>query len=102
MNLRKLRRAARSDVTAIFEYYLANGGADIALKFSLAVETTVARILTRPSIGSPYPGLIGLPGLRKFPIKGFPHLAFYLQTPTGPEVVRVAHMSRDIPSTLQE
>lgn len=101
MSLNILRSAARKGIAGIFDWYEANAGVEVALSFVEAVEKAAAHIVAHPASGSPnWRHHAGMQNLRTWPIKGFPHLAFYLDGPVGPAFIRVLHAARDIPSSL--
>ena len=98
-----IRTEARRDILAAHTYYRANGGATVARDFAQAVELAVSQILRHPGKGSPFwQQRLAMPGLRKWKIAKFPYLAFYLDLPSGPEVIRVFHMSQNIPAALRD
>ena len=72
-----------------------------AVSFLDAVETAFGLLVEQPGIGSPrYAHLLPGVNLRMWPVKGFPHLIFYLDRAGGIEVVRVLHGARDLPAIL--
>jgi len=72
-----------------------------AVSFLDAVEAAFDLLVEPPGIGSPrYAHLLPGVNLRMWPVKGFPHLIFYLDRAGGIEVVRVLHGARDLPAIL--
>jgi toxin ParE1/3/4 len=92
------RRQADVDIQEAVDYYLTESGNTIALAFVDALERAIVDIGRHPGIGSPrYAHELNLPGLRHWPVKGFPHLIFYIESERHIEVWRVLHGQRDIP-----
>ena len=75
----------------------------MALAFIDALEEAYLHIGTFPSTGSPRVGhQQQFPGLRSWPIKGFPYIAFYVELDDHIDLWRVLHTARDIPASLDE
>lgn len=103
MSLKILRSGARQDIARVLDWYESNAGPEVALSFLEAVEKAAAHIVAFPESGSPiWQTTAAMKDLRAWPIKGFPHLVFYLDNARGPDVIRVLHSARDIPAHLQE
>jgi len=97
-----LRGIAAQDVDAAIDYYFAEGGDALALAFVDAVEAALTYVAAHPSSGSPRYGIeLGLPELRSWPVKRFPHILFYVERDDEIDVWRVLHGKRDIPESLQ-
>lgn len=72
-----------------------------ALGFIDALESAYDRISRHPATGSPrYAHELDLPGLRSWPLTGYPFMVFYVERPDRIDVWRVLHAQRDIPSWL--
>jgi len=98
-----LRALAKGDVDDAVRHYLQEGAADAALGFIDALEQALGRIGRHPGIGSPrYAHELDLPGLRAWPLTGFPYLAFYVERPNQVDVWRVLHAARDVPAWMQD
>jgi toxin ParE1/3/4 len=99
-----VRRAlADQDVHAIVDWYLVEAGPSVALGFIDALERAFKQLARQPAMGSPrYGHDLGIPGLRSWPLRSYPHLVFYFEAPDVVEVWRVLHGQRDIPVHLQE
>jgi toxin ParE1/3/4 len=98
-----LTRRARADIDAIFQYHAVAASGSVAISFYEALERAIHAIADHPSAGSPRLGhLLNRPGLRVWPVKGFPHLIVYRTKPQGPTVLRVIHGSRDVPREFQD
>jgi len=96
------RALAAQDVEQTIEYYLEEQAVDAALGFIDALERAYDHIARHPASGSPRLGHeLNLPDLRSWPLKAFPYLVFYLETPDHIDVWRVLHQKRDIPASLQ-
>jgi len=70
--------------------------------FLEAIKPAFELLCEQPGIGSPrYAHLLPGVNLRMWPVKGFPHLIFYLYRAEAIEVIRVLHAARDLPAILQ-
>ena len=101
---RIVRRAlADQDIDAIVDWYLVEAGPSVALGFIDALERAFGQLARQPGMGSPrYAQDLGLPGLRSWPLRSYPHLVFYFEAPDAIEIWRVLHGHRDVPVHLQE
>ena len=72
--------------------YIAEDDPDAADRFLDAITKTMARLARHPMLGRTRPELA--PDLRSFPHRQY--VIFYRPVPSGIEVVRVLHGSRDI------
>jgi toxin ParE1/3/4 len=97
------RERAEEDVDEAIAYYLSEDAGDAALGFIDALEHAYEQIGRHPAAGSSrYASELTLPGLKFWPLKGYPHLVFYLERADHIDVWRVLHGRRDIPSWMQE
>ena len=97
------RDLARRDVEAAVDYYAREAGPDVALGFIEALRSAYRTIADHPALGSPrYAQELALPGLRRWEVKGFPYLVFYIDRRDHIDVWRVLHGRRDIPSRMRE
>lgn len=95
------REQARRDVEAAVDFYVAEAGGAVALRFVDALEDAYRAIGARPSTGSPrYGQELDLPGLRSRRLKRFSYLV-YIEREDHVDVWRVLHAQRDIPAWLQ-
>jgi toxin ParE1/3/4 len=98
-----LRERAAKDVEEAVDDYLNQGAEPAASGLIDALETAFAQIARFPAAGSPRYALeLNLPGLRSWPLHGFPYLLFYLERGTHVDVWRVLHQERDIPAWMRE
>lgn len=98
-----LRERAKTDIQEATDHYLLEAGADTALGFIESLEAAFRQISDHPESGSPrYGRELELPGLRAWPLKRFPYLAFYLERTDYLDVWRVLHGERDIPAWMRE
>ncbi len=75
----------------------------MANAFLDALEKAVAHIQRAPGSGLPrYAQELGLPGLRFWVLNKFPFSLFYVEQAEHLWVIRLVHMSRDIPASLQD
>jgi len=97
------RKGATRDVDEIIDDYLKTSPEAIAIGFVDRLESAYAQIGLNPAIGSPrYAYELELPGLRSWPLKGYPYLIFYLERDDYIDVWRILHISRDIPRWMRE
>lgn len=95
------RKIANRDVDEAIEHYLSEDAVQAASGFIAALETAYAHIGRHPATGSPrYAHELDLPGLRSWPLTGYPHLIFYIERGDHIDVWRVLHGQRDIPGWL--
>lgn len=95
------RARARQDIDDALIYYLREAGDDVALRFIDALEAAYQHLSAHPASGSlRYAYMLDLPGLRAWPLRGFPWLVFYSETGQHLDVWRVLHGSRDIPAWM--
>ena len=92
---------AQADVEAALDYFCSEA-AHAAVGFTDALEQATARIHRHPRTGSPrYAHELNLAQLRYWPLTRYPYALFYIEHDDHVHVVRVVHMSRDIPVTLR-
>jgi len=97
------RERAERDIDEAVAHYLAEGGADLALRFIDALEDAVHHVGTHPATGSPrYAAELDLPGLRFWQLKRFPYLIFYVEREDHVDVWRMLHEQLDIPAWLTQ
>lgn len=97
------RRRADDDIDQAIRSYLVAGGADLAIGFVNELEHAVSHLSRLPLSGSP--GLahaLGIPGLRKWPLRRFPYLIIYIDREHAVEIWRVLHGQSDIPAWLRD
>jgi toxin ParE1/3/4 len=88
---------ARGDIDEPIAYFLSQGAARAALGFIDALERAFAHIGRHPGAGSSrYASELGLPGLRHWPLKNYPHLVFYVEHPDHIDVWRILHVARTL------
>lgn len=98
-----LRDLARRDVEAAVDFYAAEAGEQVALRFVDALEGALRSIGRHPAAGSPRFGQdLDLPGLRTRVLNGFPYLVFYIEREDRVDIWRVLHAHRDIPAWLRD
>lgn len=97
------RQLACRDVDRAIHHYLSEGGRSAALAFIAGLERAYAHIGRYPASGSPrFAHELDLPGLRAWPLTGFPYLVFYVEGNAQVDVWRVLHSHADIPTWLQD
>jgi toxin ParE1/3/4 len=104
MTIRKVipRERAELDIDDAVDFYLGEGGADLALRFIDELETALQHLASHPDSGSPrYSTELDIPHLRHWPMHRFPYLIFYALTSDNVYVWRVLHARRDIPDSMQ-
>ena len=96
-----LRATADRDIATAIGHYQTEGPATLTMNFISGIESAFRHIAQFPGSGSPKYGLaLNLPGLRSWPVEGFPYLVFYTETTTHLDVWRVLHAERDIPASI--
>jgi len=96
-----LRTVAARDIAAAIGHYQSEGPSTLPLNFIAATESAFKHIGQFPGSGSPkYGTALNLPGLRSWPVEGFPYLVFYMETASHLDVWRVLHAERDIPTSI--
>lgn len=92
---------AQSDIEDALDYYLTEAP-HMAQLFIDALESAVVLVRRQPGGGSSrYAHEVGIADLRFWPLRKFPYCLFYLELQDHLRVVRLLHMSRDIPGSLQ-
>lgn len=95
------RALAERDVNDALDFYLGVGGQKVALGFIAALERAYRLISERPGAGSSrYAHELDLPGLRSWPLRGYPYVVFYMLRADHIDVWRVLHGANDIPAWL--
>lgn len=98
-----LRPLAESDLIERSRYYGEAGGSQVAERFFDAAIAALRAIETSPGIGSPRVGeLVGLDGLRRIGIAGFPCGWLYLERAELIDVIRLATDRQDLAAALDE
>jgi toxin ParE1/3/4 len=97
------REAAHQDVESVLDHYLQEASPAVALKFIDQLEKAYVHLARHPGTGSPrYGHALNIPGLRSWPLMGFPYLVFYVDTEDCIDVWRVLHDRRNIPEWMRE
>lgn len=92
---------ARRDADEAAAWYAQQGGLPLELGFTDALQAATGLMSAHPGIGSPrYATVLNLPGLRLWPVEGFPYLVFYVERETQLDIWRVLHAQRDIPAWM--
>jgi toxin ParE1/3/4 len=93
---------ARADIEGTIDYYAVEAP-HMVDRFIDALEKATTHIQRAPGTGSPrYAVELNLPGLRFWALNKFPFSLFYTEHEDHLWVIRLVHMSRDIPGSLQE
>ena len=93
---------ARADIEDALDHYKQEAP-HVANAFLDALEKAVKHIQRAPGTGSPrYAQELGLSGLRFWGLSKFPFSLFYIEQADHLWVVRLVHMSRDIPTSLRD
>ena len=101
MKAAAIRPLAETDLIERSRYYRQAGGSELAERFFDAAISAIQSIEASPGIGSPRVGeLIGLDGLRRIGIEGFPCGWLYLERPTHLDVVRLLADRQDLAAAL--
>lgn len=95
---------AEKDIADLAEYYLAEAGLAVALRFAGNAEAAIQALAAHPRIGATL-GLVTGPerDIRRWHIEGFPRLlVLYRPTETGIEIIRIIDAGRDIADLFQD
>lgn len=96
------RRLARTDIEQAAAHYFDTAGPTVGERFVAAVEAAAAHAANHPEAGSArYAQALGRPGLRFWPLKGYPYLVFCRNAGDHLDLWRVLHAERDIPAWLR-
>lgn len=96
------RELAHRDAEEAIAHYLEEGAPAAALGFIDALEQAYDHIGRHPASGSPrLAHELNLPGLRAWPLRGYPWMVFYVEQADCVDIWRVLHTRRDIPASLQ-
>lgn len=97
------RQLARSDVENALDYYAREAGAQTAINFVDALQSTYTLIAKHPASGSlRYAYELGLPDMRTVTLKAFTYIVFYLEQDDHVDIWRILHAKRDIPAWLRD
>ena len=97
------RQRANQDIDEAIAFYLRENAVQAALGFIDAVEQAYAHLSRTPASGSPrYAHELNLPGLRSWPVPGYPYLVFYVERNNHIDIWRLLHGQRDIPAWMEE
>lgn len=97
------RELAVSDIEEAVDSYIGESTEDVALAFVGSLEDAFGHIARHPESGSPrFAHELQIPGMRYWPVKGFPYLVFYQDLEIHVDLWRVLHAERDIPAWLRE
>lgn len=98
-----LRPLAETDLIERSRFYRKAGGSELAERFFDAALGAVRSIEASPGLGSPRVGeLVGLDGLRRIGIEGFPCGWLYLERPRHLDVVRLLADRQDLAAALDD
>ena len=84
------RPAARRELLEATQWYLEEGGPAAAERFEWAITRALRLLEFMPNIGTP-----SYPGVRTWPLKGFPHTLVYRVQGESTTVIALAHQSRE-------
>lgn len=98
-----LRERANRDAEEAVDHYLLEAGERAALAFIDALERACDHVARPPATGSTrHAHELDLPGLRSWPLRGYPYLVFYVERDDRVDVWRLLHAQRDIPAWLRD
>ena len=96
-----LSARAAADIQAALEVDIAEAP-HVAEAFVAALEKATAQIERQPGIGSPrYAHELDIPLLRFWNLSRFSYGLFYLEHDDQLGVIRMLHLSRDLPASLE-
>ncbi|MFZ6003703.1 MAG: type II toxin-antitoxin system RelE/ParE family toxin [Actinomycetota bacterium] len=92
-----LRPLAQDDLVGLTQHYRQAGGDELAIRFFDAALAALRAIEEMPGIGSPTIGeLIGIDGLRRVAVEGFPCGWLYLERSELLDVIRILADRQDL------
>ena len=95
-----VQRRAMRDLEAARAYYRVEAPHMVS-EFAKEVDAEFLHLQRNPGTGSPRYGLlVGMPGLRSWPLTQFTYLIFYFDRDPQIVIARVLHQARDIPNHL--
>lgn len=101
MKRARLRPLAEADLLATTRFYRQAGDDELGRRFFDAALAAVKRIERLPGSGSLRLGeLCDIPGLRGWPVKGFPVRWCYFEHSDHLDVVRLLSDAQDLPAIL--
>ena len=92
-----LTPVAGADLEGAVEW-ISDDNPDAAQRLIEAVQGAARLIGHHPAIGARRPNVP--PHFRFWPLRGFSYLIVYSDAITSPRILRIVHMSRDLPSVL--
>ena len=96
-----LRARADADIDSALDHYLLEAPR-VVDRLLAALEKAITAIENHPAAGSArYAMALGIPGLRHRPVSKLPYLVFYLEGPKDVSVLRVLHVTRDVPADFE-
>jgi len=99
----RLRRAAAADIDSTVDYLAVHASPAVAARFIDSTEAAIGHLSRHPHHGTlRFSYELDIPGLRAWPLRGFPYLVFYVERDDELDVWRVLHTRRDIPATLAD
>ncbi len=99
----ELRPLAEADLVSRTRHHRGAGGSELGTRFFDAAVAALRAIEQMPGVGSPRIGeLIGVPGLRRIGVQGFPCGWLYLERPEVLDVVRLLADRQEVAVLLDE
>lgn len=96
----RLREVAAADVDGAIAYYRSANDASAGAPID-AIQRGMERIARSPNVGTlRFAYELGIPGLRAWPLTGFPYIVFYLVGEDAIDVLRMLHQRRDVSASL--
>ncbi|HVF46644.1 MAG TPA: type II toxin-antitoxin system RelE/ParE family toxin [Pyrinomonadaceae bacterium] len=97
------RHQADDDIDRAFEYYLSEGGREVAVAFIDDYERSVSHLSRFPLSGSPrLEHKLSISDLRQWSLRRFPYLILYFDREHSVEIWRVLHGHMDLPAWLRD
>ena len=98
-----LRERANRDAVEAVDHYLHAAGKRTALGLIDALERACDHLARHPATGSSrHAHELDLPGLRSWPLRGYPYLVFYMERDDHVDVWRLLPAQRDVPAWLRD
>lgn len=96
-----VREIANADVEAIVDYYAAEAGGAVVMRFIDELSAAYGRLSATPAAGSArLDEALNLGGARTWSLRTYPYLIVYFDRADRVEIWRVLHGQRDLEALL--
>lgn len=88
---------AQASINQAIDWYLSEGGKDLAARAAKAFRSAVKSIASDPLLNPPY---LDVPGVRRKVMSRFPYLVFYLLNDNTVVILDVQHVAKNPPKAF--